>query len=101
MTARSPGGGPDVAETVLEEAQRIIYGDRQEAYGHPFDDFGRTGRMWGAILGIPDIPPATVGLMLAAVKISREVNRPGRDNLTALAGYAGCVALVREREAPT
>lgn len=82
---------------MLEEAQRLVYGDRQEAYGHPSVDFGRTGRMWGAILGVPDIDAATVGLMLAAVKISREVNRPGRDNMTDLAGYAATVRLVRER----
>ncbi len=85
-------------ETVLEEAQRLIFGDRNAAYGHPAEDFARTGRMWGAILGIPDVPPAQVGLCMAALKISREVHRPKRDNLVDLAGYAGTVAMVRERE---
>lgn len=89
---------PEPAESVLAEAERLVNGPRQEDYGHPYDDFTRTGRIWGAILGIGDVPPATVGLMMAGVKISREVNRPKRDNLTDLAGYAGTVELVRDRE---
>lgn len=86
-------------ETVLEEAQRLIYGDRNEAYGHPLDDFTRTGRMWGAILGIPDIPPEHVGLCMSAVKISREVNAPKRDNRVDGPGYWGCVDMIHEERA--
>lgn len=85
-------------ETILQEAQRLVHGPRQSSYGHPADDFARTGRMWGAILGTEDVPPALVGLCMAAVKISREVNAPKRDNRTDLAGYAEAVDLVRQRE---
>jgi hypothetical protein len=87
------------AESPLAEADRLVSGDRQADYGHPIDDFTRTGRMWGAILGIPDVDPAHVGLCMAAVKISREVNKPKRDNITDLAGYAKTVHLVREQQA--
>lgn len=86
------------AETPLQEADRIVAGPRQADYGHPAEDFARTGRMWGAILGIPDVPPALVGLCMAALKISREVNLPKRDNLVDIAGYVKTVHLVRERE---
>lgn len=85
-------------ETVLQEANRLVYGDRQADYGHPIEDFTRTGRMWGAILGIPDVDPAKVALCMCAVKMSRECNRPKRDNAVDLAGYAGTLALVRERQ---
>lgn len=88
-------------EPVTDEATRIVYADRQRAYGHPADDFTRTGRMWGAILGLPDIAPHTVGLCMAAVKISRHVNAPKRDNMVDLAGYAATVQLVHEREKET
>lgn len=88
-----------IDETVLEEAQRLIYGDRQGSYGHPLDDFTRTGRMWGAILGIPDVPPEAVGLCMVAVKISREVNHPKRDSRVDMAGYAGCVDMVHSERA--
>jgi len=88
-------------ETILEEAQRLVYGDRQASYGHPSDDYARTARMWEAILGLPayHIAPSIACLMMAAVKISRQVNKPKRDNLTDLAGYAACAQLCAEREA--
>lgn len=85
-----------VDETVLEEAQRLIYGSRNEDYGHPLDDFARTGRIWGAILGIDDVAPELVGLCMAGVKISREVNRPKRDNRVDGPGYFGCVQMIHE-----
>lgn len=86
-------------ESVLQEAQRLVYGDRQDAYGHPYDDYTRTARMWEAILGLSPykITPRIACLMMAAVKISREVNAPKRDNLTDLAGYAACAQMCAER----
>lgn len=89
---------PIVGETILEEAQRLVHGDRGGDYGHPIDDFTRTGRLWGAILGLPGpVPPETVGLCMAAVKISREVNRPKRDNRVDAAGYLETVQMIHER----
>lgn len=85
-------------ESVLEEAKRLVHGSRQEDYGHPIDDFTRTGRMWGAILGIPDIDPRIVALMMACVKISREVNKPKRDNRVDLAGYAETCEMVAAKQ---
>lgn len=89
-----------MSETILQEAQRLVHGDRQAAYGHPFDDYARTARMWEAILGLPPfrISPSTACLMMAAVKISRQVNKPKRDNMTDLAGYAACAQMCAERE---
>lgn len=88
---------PEVPETALEEAQRLVHGNRGEDYGHPADDFTRTGRMWGAILDRDDVPPELVGLCMAAVKISREVNKPKRDNRVDLAGYAETVEMIHQR----
>lgn len=90
---------PPPRESALQEAQRLVHGDRRAAYGHPIDDYTRTGRMWGAILGIPDIDPRICCLMMAAVKVSREVNAPKRDNRVDLAGYAECAELVAQRQA--
>lgn len=85
-------------ETVLEEAQRLVYGDRGEAYGHPLDDFARSAAMWTAILGHP-VSAEQVGLCMMAVKISRQCNKPKRDNMTDAAGYAATVQMcIEERE---
>jgi nucleoside 2-deoxyribosyltransferase len=86
-------------ESVLQEAQRLVHGERQASYSHPADDYARTGRIWGAILGIADIDPRICCLMMAAVKISRETHKHKRDNLVDLAGYAECAHLVAERQA--
>lgn len=81
-------------ETILQEAQRLVHGDRGANYGHPIEDFTRTGRMWGAILGIPDVAPELVGLCMVALKMSREVHKPKRDNRVDLAGYAETVDMI-------
>lgn len=87
---------PVKKETILEEAQRIVHGDRNKDYGHPAEDFTRTGRIWGALLGVPDIEPAKVGMMMVGLKMSRECNREKRDNLVDGAGYFETVSMVRE-----
>jgi hypothetical protein len=83
--------------TILEEAQGLVYGERQASYGHPLDDFTRTAKMWGAILGC-EVTAEQVGLCMCALKISRQVNGYKRDNLVDLAGYAATVELVIEEE---
>ncbi len=90
-----------MSETILQEAQRLVHGDRQGDYGHPYDDYTRTARLWEAILGLPHgtIAPHIACLMMAAVKISRQVHRPKRDNMTDLAGYAACAQMCVERAA--
>jgi hypothetical protein len=77
------------------EAATHVYGERQASYGHPASDFERTGRMWGAILGIDDVPPHLVALCMAALKISREVNAHKRDNMVDLIGYAICESRIQ------
>ena len=84
-------------ESICEEADRLVSSDRNNDYGHPRDDFGRTAMIWGAILGVP-VTAQQVGMCMIGVKLSREVNRPKRDNLVDMAGYAKCVHLCNERD---
>jgi hypothetical protein len=84
-------------ETILEEAQRLVHGDRGSAYGHPYDDFSRTAKIWSAILGY-DVTPAEVSLCMVGLKISREVNKPKRDNRVDGAGYFETLDMVRQEE---
>lgn len=87
-------------ESILEEAQRITHNDRNGDYGHPYDDHERVARMWEPILGLPigSLDPAKIGLCMIAVKISRQIYKPKRDNLVDIAGYAWVTGQVEERQ---
>ena len=82
-------------ESILDEAKRIVHGERGENYGHPFEDFSRTAKIWSAILG-KDITPEQVALCMVGLKISREVNRPKRDNIVDGAGYFETLDMVKK-----
>lgn len=86
---------PHKEGSILEEAGRLVYGDRQEAYGHPRDDFARSAQMMSAILGA-GVRADQVPLLMIAVKISRLCERYKRDSVVDLAGYAATLERVME-----
>lgn len=88
----------NINHPVTLEAHGLVVGARGVAYGHPFHDFGRTAKIWSAILEI-EVTPEQVGLCLIGVKISRHCNKPKRDNLVDIAGYAETVNLIAELRA--
>jgi len=88
----------EAKQSILQEAAGLIHGDRRGDYGHPLDDFERTAKMWAAILDAP-VTPEQIGLCMMVLKISRECNKPKRDNLVDACGYAGTIEMIQaERE---
>lgn len=83
------------SETILQEAQRLIHGDRRDDYGHPFHDFDRVAKIWSLILGV-DVTAEQVPLCMVAIKLSRQINHPKRDNIVDMAGYLGTLEMVEE-----
>lgn len=89
--------------SILTEAQSLVYGKRNQDYGHPLDDFDRTAAMFTALLddllkpGV-EITADRACLMMIAVKLSRQVNHKKRDNLTDIAGYAECTNRIINEE---
>lgn len=79
----------------LQIADELIHGDRQGSYGHPFEDFSRTAKIWGAILGI-EVTPEQVALCMVGVKISRECNQHKDDNIIDGIGYFGTLEMIHE-----
>lgn len=76
-----------MAENILQEADRIVDGDRQADYGPVRHDFARIAGFWSVILGVP-VMPRDVPLCMIALKMSREICKHKRDNLVDMAGYA-------------
>ena len=86
-------------ETCLQEAQRLVYGDRGEDYGHPLLDYTKTADLLNVVLHSKLTEPLEaedVIMAMICVKISREINRPKRDNRVDMAGYAECLNRCRE-----
>lgn len=75
-------------ESILTEAEAIVHGDRQRDYGHPRDNFKLIADLCRPIIDRGGVTPATMCMCLIQIKLSRELNRPKRDNRTDIAGYA-------------
>ena len=83
-------------ETILDEAKRLVGGDRGADYGPPAQDYARTAKMWTGVLldklrDGEEVMARDAMLCMIAVKMSREAHRHKRDNLVDIAGYAYCI----------
>lgn len=74
-------------QTILQEAQNVVYGDRQVDYGSVSNNFKAIAALWSTVLGY-SVTPEQVGLCMVQVKVARQMFRPKRDNLVDIAGYA-------------
>lgn len=81
-------------ESVCEKANRLVGGERQWSYDHPWDNCSKIGQMWSALLGI-EVEPRQVALCMIAVKLAREAHKHKEDNLVDIAGYAQVAALAQ------
>ena len=86
-------------KSILEEAARIISGERDTQYGGPEDSFGMIASLWEPYIrekcvsdfGEVFINPDDVGILMALLKIARiATGQPKADNFVDLAGYAAC-----------
>ncbi len=78
---------------ILREAEGLVNGDRNKAYGDPGSDFSKIASFWSNHLGYP-VSARDVGMMLILMKIAREGHTHKRDNLVDIAGYAYCNSLL-------
>ena len=97
-------GGKEDIQLPHKEAESLVLGDRQSAYGHPLDNFSANAHMWTGTLyyKLRDgeiITPEDVALMMLQVKVAREINVEKRDNIVDAHGYLMTYDMVkRERK---
>lgn len=70
----------------LQQADNLINGDRQDAYGDASVNFKRIADRWTQILRV-DIEPWQVALMMADLKIARMCEGPHEDSFVDGAAY--------------
>lgn len=91
----------EVPESVLQEAQKIIYGDREKTYGRPDLNLTRIAALWDTYLqekylgNISTITSEDVCWMMTLMKCARQMNESKRDNLVDACGY---IALIERIE---
>lgn len=83
--------------TVLQEANDLIVGARNDDYDHPLDNFNRIAKIWSAILGI-EVTYRQVALCMDGVKLARESYKPKRDNRVDGPGYWGALDMAINEE---
>jgi len=77
-------------ESILQEAERLINGDRREEYGDVKDSFNNIAAGWSVSFG-KEVTGKQVALAMAWLKICRENNKSKRDNIVDIAGYAALI----------
>lgn len=82
---------------LLCEAQSIVDGERNQAYGEPEDNFDVIARLWGAYKGI-QFSPVDVAVMMILLKTARIRTGGTEDCFIDIAGYAACGGEIWSKE---
>jgi hypothetical protein len=80
---------------IADKAAKLVLGDRNESYGNPADDYAGTALVWSGLLIQKLKPGALIDareaiLMMAAMKIRREITKPKEDSRVDAIGYILC-----------
>jgi len=85
----------DEKESILQEANRIVNGERQTDYSDPVENFKQIASIASAILK-KELSAKDCCVVLMAVKLARESYKHKRDNLVDLAGYTEILHRIKE-----
>lgn len=82
----------NIRKQTLDEAEKMVNGQRTQDYGTPEDSFNTIAALWGAY-NRKIFSSADVAIMLALLKIARlKADKTHKDSWVDLAGYAACGA---------
>ena len=88
---------------ILEEAKEIIYGDREQTYGHPARNLKVIANFWSIYLDAKfdackiELDAQDVATMMVLLKIARLINQPDHhDSLLDSVGYLALIDRIKE-----
>lgn len=84
------------SENILQIAERIVHGARNDDYGHPLDNHTNTAKLWSTYLG-KEITAEDVCMLNILQKVSRGMNRITLDTLVDIAGYAANIEMIQDK----
>ena len=80
-------------ESVLQEAERIINGERRTDYGGAEESFDQIAQLWSIVLA-HEVTSEEVALCMMMLKVSRYLHGHNRDSVVDLCGYAGLLEVL-------
>ena len=83
--------------TILNEAELLVNGDRENSYGHPTKNIERIAELWSTYTGVK-LNGHDVCNMMVLLKISRHKNKYKKDNLIDICGYAYLSEILKNEE---
>ena len=82
---------------VLQTAEKMVCGHREQDYGSPEDNFKVIADFWSTYKGV-EFNSTDVAMMMALLKVARIKSGSGTDDsFVDLAGYAACAAEVSHK----
>jgi len=81
----------------LEEAARIVTGQRQFDYGNKYENHKNISDLWSAYLD-KEVSPHDVAICMLLVKVARLKHRKTKDCYLDMAGYAAIAGEITDKE---
>lgn len=100
LALRAQGDDKRPQPTILDEAQDIVYNNREKLYGHPREHFARTIGMINAQFAHKLKEPFVVDdwpIMMILDKVARNFGEYKRDVSIDIAGYAATLDRLQEK----
>lgn len=85
--------------SAMDEAVKVVNGDRQEDYGDAKESFERIAALWSPLLGTP-VTAKQVALCMIALKLSRATTSDKHDTVVDIIGYGMCLEKIMEVKKP-
>ena len=85
-----------ICQKILQEAEKLVAGDRQEDYGDKLTNHQNIAALWSIFLR-KKLTAHDVAMCMALVKVARLMHAHKTDSYIDLAAYAAIAAEIHER----